>query len=103
MNLFSCTLHHTCNELNDAGEPMFETIKSFLTTRTGRERKLVMNFLLSFPVMVWFWRIAPIAIGAAGGYAYYKFVGCRSGMCPITSNPWISTIYGAILGSMWVR
>ena len=27
----------------------------------------------------------------------YKFVGCSSGTCPLTSNPLISTIYGAAL------
>ena len=37
-------------------------------------------------------------LGAAGGYLYYRFVGCVSGACPITSNPIISTLYGAIIG-----
>lgn len=39
-----------------------------------------------------------IALGAVAGYAYYRFVGCSSGACPITSNPFISTIYGAVVG-----
>lgn len=39
-------------------------------------------------------------IGGALGYSYYRFIGCSSGACPITSNPYISTIYGAILGFM---
>jgi len=39
-----------------------------------------------------------IAIGAILGFAYYKFIGCRSGVCPLTSNPWISTGYGALIG-----
>jgi len=37
-------------------------------------------------------------IGGGLGFAYYKFVGCSTGACPLTSNPWISSIYGAILG-----
>ena len=37
-------------------------------------------------------------LGAAGGYLYYRFVGCASGACPITSNPIISTLYGGVLG-----
>lgn len=45
----------------------------------------------------------PIAIGAAAGYAYYRFVGCKSGACPLTGNPWISTLYGALLGSLWIH
>jgi len=43
--------------------------------------------------------LAPL-IGAGVGYAYYKLVGCVSGTCPITSNPWASMIYGAIMGYM---
>ncbi len=37
-------------------------------------------------------------VGAVGGYLYYRFVGCASGTCIITSNPVISTIYGAVFG-----
>jgi hypothetical protein len=44
--------------------------------------------------------IVGIAIGAAMGFAYYKFVGCASGMCPLTSNPFISTLYGAVMGAL---
>jgi len=40
-------------------------------------------------------------VGAAGGYAYYYFVGCQSGSCPITSNPWSSVFYGSIIGLVW--
>jgi len=43
-------------------------------------------------------RIGIILIGAILGFAYYKFIGCRSGSCPITSNPYISTGYGALIG-----
>ena len=44
----------------------------------------------------------PAAIGlAAGGilaYIYYIKIGCVSGTCPITSNPWLTTIWGAAVG-----
>jgi hypothetical protein len=39
-----------------------------------------------------------MVLGAAVGLAYQRFVGCRTGTCPITSNPYVSTIYGAIMG-----
>jgi len=39
-----------------------------------------------------------ILIGGAAGYAYYRFVGCRTGACPLTGNPYISTAYGAMMG-----
>lgn len=43
--------------------------------------------------------IGPL-IGGALGFAYYRFIGCTSGACPITSNPWASIIYGALMGFM---
>jgi hypothetical protein len=43
-------------------------------------------------------RILFTLLGALGGYVYYYFVGCSSGTCPISSNPWISTMYGAVMG-----
>jgi hypothetical protein len=41
-------------------------------------------------------------LGAAGGYAYYYFIGCASGACPISSNPYIITIYGGIIGVLFI-
>lgn len=38
------------------------------------------------------------AIGAAAGYAYYAFVGCSSGGCPLTSSPGMTTGFGALMG-----
>ena len=42
--------------------------------------------------------ITGILAGGIGGFAYYHFVGCASGTCPITSNPYISILYGALMG-----
>lgn len=42
--------------------------------------------------------IIGILVGGGLGFAYYRFVGCSTGTCPLTSNPVISTIYGAVLG-----
>lgn len=43
-------------------------------------------------------KITGILVGAIGGYLYYYFIGCNSGTCPITSNPLISVLYGALIG-----
>lgn len=38
--------------------------------------------------------------GATAGYFYWKFVGCSSGSCAITSSPVNSTLYGAVMGGL---
>ncbi len=43
-------------------------------------------------------KLIGVAVGLTGGYLYYYFIGCNSGTCPITSNPWISTLYGGLIG-----
>jgi hypothetical protein len=37
-------------------------------------------------------------IGAGLGFGWYKLVGCSTGACPLTSNPVISSLYGAVMG-----
>jgi hypothetical protein len=37
-------------------------------------------------------------VGAIGGYIYYIQVGCSSGSCAITSNPYMTMLWGAALG-----
>ena len=39
-------------------------------------------------------------IGAIGGFAYWKYIGCESGTCKITSSPLNSTLYFAVLGAL---
>lgn len=41
-----------------------------------------------------------IAIGLAGGYLYWQYVGCSTGTCPITSSPIMSSIWGAVIGGL---
>lgn len=41
-------------------------------------------------------------MGAVLGFAYYFFVGCKSGTCAITSSPYISTAYGAMIGLVFM-
>lgn len=43
-------------------------------------------------------KIAGVTVGVLGGYLYYHYVGCVSGTCPITSNPYRMMIYGAVMG-----
>ncbi len=45
--------------------------------------------------------IIGIVFGSLAGYFYWKFVGCNSGNCAITSNPTTSNIYGAIMGGLF--
>ncbi|MBW7889035.1 MAG: hypothetical protein H3C35_11870 [Bacteroidetes bacterium] len=47
---------------------------------------------------IWYKRAIAGTLGAAAGFAYYYYIGCATGTCPITSNPYISTFYGAVIG-----
>ena len=40
------------------------------------------------------------AIGSVVGYCYWKFIGCASGNCVITSSPINSILYGAFMGTL---
>ena len=51
------------------------------------------NFLLKH----WL-KIVGVLVGVLGGYIYYAKVGCVSGTCPITSDPYMSMLYGALMG-----
>jgi hypothetical protein len=39
-------------------------------------------------------------VGAIAGFLYWKYVGCLTGTCAITSNPVRSTIYFSIVGAL---
>jgi hypothetical protein len=42
--------------------------------------------------------LAGFAFGAVAGFIYYKTIGCTSGSCAITSNPYMSILWGGLLG-----
>ncbi len=46
--------------------------------------------------------IGPLA-GAVVGYLVYRFIGCRSGACPLTGNPFVAITLYALLGFLIVR
>ena len=47
-------------------------------------------------------KIIGVLIGGAVGFSYYYFVGCAGGSCPISSNPYISIVYGGVLGYLFL-
>lgn len=47
--------------------------------------------------------IVGAAVGGVLGYTVYRFIGCSSGACPITSNPWVSTLFGMVVGALASR
>jgi hypothetical protein len=47
----------------------------------------------------YFWKpFLGIVIGGIGGFLYYHFVGCASGSCAITGNPYMSALFGSLMG-----
>ena len=44
--------------------------------------------------------IVGVLVGGIGGFIYWKYVGCVSGTCPIQSNPYRMTAYGAVMGGL---
>lgn len=47
--------------------------------------------------------VLSVVLGAGLGFAFHRFVGCRSGACPIWASPYVSTAYGALLGFLLSR
>ena len=44
--------------------------------------------------------IIGVILGGGLGFGWYKLVGCSTGTCPLTSNPVISTLFGAVFGAL---
>lgn len=58
-----------------------------------KKGKVMIEFLKTYK-----WKVAGVVIGAAVGFAYWYYIGCTSGTCPIQSNWHTSTLYGGLLG-----
>ncbi len=57
--------------------------------------KTIKEFFTSW----YFWRpFLGASIGCIAGFLYYYFVGCTSGHCSITSNPYMSVLWGGLMG-----
>jgi hypothetical protein len=65
------------------------------TSESGPKKQNLISLIKS-PVVLK--SIAGLAIGGTLGFLYYRFVGCSSGRCAITSNPYLSTLFGAVAG-----
>jgi len=66
-----------------------------IETEAGSNTMKLKAFLKSWR----FWRpFLAVLIGSMGGFLYYHFIGCNSGSCGITSDPYKSTIWGGLLG-----
>lgn len=51
-----------------------------------------------------FWKpFLAVFIGVLAGFFYYHFIGCRSGSCPITGNPYMSMLWGGLMGLFLVN
>jgi hypothetical protein len=48
--------------------------------------------------VAWGGGLVGLGVGAAAGLAYWRFIGCATGACPLTSQWWTSMLYGALLG-----
>jgi branched-subunit amino acid ABC-type transport system permease component len=46
-----------------------------------------------------YWILGSLTGGVAG-FLYWKYVGCLTGTCAMTSNPLRSTFYFAIMGAL---
>ncbi len=65
------------------------------TCETNSRPKTFREFVRSS----YFWKPAgAMIVGGTLGFLYYYFVGCASGSCGITSNPYLSVVFGALLG-----
>lgn len=47
--------------------------------------------------------IIGLMVGAIAGFFYWQQIGCNSGTCAITSSPINSTIYGSIMGALFLN
>ncbi len=78
---------------------MFEKIKKQLVLDSDSEKSLFRKILDN--------KIYRTSIGAfVGGilgFLYWKYIGCSTGSCPLTSNPFQSVLLFGVLGAMLAK
>ncbi len=67
----------------------------YLCKNKGPEMDKVINFMRTEALT-----LIGVAVGALGGFLYWRFVGCIGGGCPITSSPLFSSVWGALIGGL---
>jgi H+/Cl- antiporter ClcA len=50
------------------------------------------------PPKYWLYILVGTAVGVLAGYAYFYFIGCRSGACALRANPYYNMLLGGLLG-----
>lgn len=40
------------------------------------------------------------ALGMVAGYAMYRLIGCRTGACPLNSNPFVAMGIWGVMGAL---
>jgi hypothetical protein len=55
----------------------------------------MLNFIIKYKTY-----IIGIVLGVLAGFLYWRFVGCSSGSCPITSRWYNTMLYGGIIGAL---
>lgn len=68
---------------------MSNTCNTNAKPRTWREYVKSREFIKTLVAM---------AVGGVAGFLYYHFIGCSSGSCAITSNPYASVAFGGFFG-----
>lgn len=66
-----------------------------MTENAGKSTKKILSHLRRhFVLKHWL----GILLGITGGFIYYRTVGCSTGACPIQSNPWLTMLWGGMMG-----
>ncbi len=85
------SIHCKCAVNKCTFSESFEPFADLIVKQIGEGGRMSNSLIFKLGVVV--------LLGALG-YLYYALVGCQSGTCPISSNPYISTGYGAVIGAL---